>query len=130
MKKGLIVIIIAAVMLTACALELTYVHNTFDKMEFEITSLMAEIEKDDENVRNPQTLQMVNGISELWDKRKRLAEVMLNHILLIEYDSKIARLKSDIEVDDRDLAKVDADQLHTMTVELKELHTPHIHNIF
>lgn len=127
MKKGLIVIIIASVMLAACVFELIYVNNTFTKMNSEIEALIVELERNEDS---SHALKRVNGISEYWDKHKRLTEVMLNHILLIEYDSKIARLKSDIEVDDRDLSKIDADQLHAMTIELKSLHTPQIHNIF
>lgn len=127
MKKGLIVIFIAAVMLTASALELAYVHKTFDKMNSEIEILIAELASSDSASKS---LDRINGISDYWDKHKRTAEVMLNHILLIEYDSKLARLKSDIEVDDIDLSRIDADQLLAMTVELKSLHTPQIHNIF
>ena len=130
MKKGIFVIIIAAVMLTACVLEVLYVRNTFTHMEKQVEILIAEIETDEADMLRAQTLNKAEEIKNYWDKRKRLTEIMLNHILLIEYDAKILRIKSDIEVNDRDLSKIDADQVLEMTRQLRELHTPHIHNIF
>jgi len=130
MKRGLIFITIASVMLTACILELVYVRNTFDKMCVKVESLIVAIETDEEDAIRPETLRQAKDLKEFWNKRKRLTEVMLNHILLIEYDARIARVQSDIEVGDRDLAKIDADQLLEMTRELKDLHTPYIHNVF
>ena len=117
-------------MITACILELLYVNHTFAQMETQMESLIAEIETDEADVLRAQTIDKATEIKNYWDKRKKLTEVMLNHILLIEYDAKIARMKSDIEVNDRDLSKIDADQVLEMTKQLKELHTPHIHNIF
>ena len=130
MKRAVIILVIAAAMLTGCVLEIIYVHNTFNKMEAQVESLIAEIESDEVDVLRAQTLNKAADIKVYWDKRKRLTEVMLNHILLIEYDARIARVVSNIEVNDRSLAKIDSDQLLEMTRELKELHTPHIHNIF
>ena len=130
MKKGLTVIIIAAVMLTACILELIYVRNTFSKMDVMVESLLVEIDKDGENVKRAETLDKAAEIKSFWDKRKRLTEIMLNHILLIEYDARIARVKSNIETNERELSVIDGDQLQKMTKQLKELHTPYIHNIF
>ena len=129
MKKGLAVIIIAAIMLTACILEIIYVHNTFTKMDVMVESLLVEIDKDEENVKRAQTLDKANEIKNYWDKRKRLTEIMLNHILLIEYDARITRVKSNIETNERELSVIDGDQLQKMTKQLKELHTPHFHNI-
>jgi hypothetical protein len=99
-------------------------------METKIERLLNEIEKDKENVRRAETLEMAADIKNYWDKKKRATEVMLNHILLIEYDSRITRLKSNVETDEANLSKIDGDQLLEMTKELKNLHTPHIHNIF
>jgi len=130
MKKGIFVLIIAAVMITACVLELLYVNKTFAHMETQMEILIAEIETDEVDVLRAQSIGKAKEIKSYWDKKKRLTEVMLNHILLIEYDAKISRMVSDIEVNDRDLSKIDADQVLKMTRQLKELHTPHIHNIF
>ena len=99
-------------------------------METKIERLLAEIGKDEENVRRKETLDMAADIKAYWNKKKRMTEVMLNHILLIEYDSRINRLKSNIETDEVNLSKIDGDQLLEMTRELNNLHTPHIHNIF
>ena len=129
-KKGVFVLIIAAVMITACVLELLYVNKTFAHMETQMEILIAEIETDEADVLRAQTVGKATEIKGYWDKKKRLAEVMLNHILLIEYDAKISRMVSDIEVNDRDLSKIDADQVLEMTRQLRELHTPHVHNIF
>jgi len=99
-------------------------------METKIARLLVEIEKDTENVKRAETLEMAAGIKNYWVKKRRLTEVMLNHILLIEYDSRINRLKSNVEVNEGNLSKIDGDQLLEMTKELRNLHTPHIHNIF
>jgi len=99
-------------------------------MKTKIEHLLVEIEKDKENVRRKETLDMAADIKAYWNKKKRMTEVMLNHILLIEYDSRINRLKSNIETDEVNLSKIDGDQLLEMTRELNNLHTPHIHNIF
>ncbi len=130
MKKGITVVIIAAILITVCILEFAYVRKTFDVLEADIKTLMTEIENDNENVRRDATLSQVQKISDYWHKRKTATQVMLNHLLLIEYDAKIARLKSDIEINDRNLSKIDVDQLYSMTAELKELHSPFVQNVF
>ena len=128
--KGFIVLLIAAVMVTACVLELFYVDKTFAQMETKVERLLVEIEKDTENVKRAETLEMAADMKAFWNKKKRLTEIMLNHILLIEYDSRINRLKSNVETNEANLSKIDGDQLLEMTRELRNLHTPHIHNIF
>jgi len=129
MKKLFFVAIIAAAVLTACFMELAYVHNTFNRLNTDIEALITAIEKDND-VGRAETLEMINDINDYWENRKRLVQVMLNHLLLLEYDAKITRLKSDMEVGDANLTRIDAAQLHSMTKELKELYTPHFHNIF
>ena len=130
MKKGLTAILVAALLIAACITEFAYVNRTFDGLNAEITVLSAEIDKDAESVARPETLLAVNKINDYWNKRKAAVQVMLNHLLLIEYEAKIVRLKSDIELNDRNLARIDLEQLRAMTTELKNLYAPFIRNVF
>ena len=130
MKRWLITAALLALILGVAVFEFFVLKNTFTRIEAEASVIKIEITANESHIDNESIIKKIEDLEHFWLKRKPLASVMVNQILLMEYTAIIGRLKTNININEYPMAQVEVDNLIRQTGELRELHKPYLKNIF
>ena len=130
MKRLWITVALLALVLAAAFGEFFTLNNVFDTVETEASAIKIEMLSDPDEIDTDSLIDKIEDLEGYWLKRKPLASVMINQILLMEYTAIMGRLKTNIKINEYPMAQVEVDNLLRQTGELKELHRPVLKNIF
>ena len=126
----MITLALLALVLLAAFGEYFTLNKVFGNIGTEAAALKTEMLADPEKIDTDSLINKIENLEDYWLKRKPLASVMINQILLMEYTAIMGRLKTNIKINEYPMAQVEVDNLLRQTFELKELHKPVLKNIF
>ena len=129
-KRWIITATLLVLILAAAVTEFFFLRNTFSHIETEAAAIKVEISANEDNIDTESIIKKIEKLEYFWLKRKPLASVMVNQILLMEYTAIMGRLKTNIIINEYPMAQVEVDNLLRQTGELRELHKPYVKNIF
>lgn len=99
MKKLIIISVVFALMLGAMIGEVVYVNNFYNGVQADLTEISESIEKNEQHVDNPETVELCKKLVKKWEKGKDILLMLQNHNTVRNFDDKIVCLQAVVESD-------------------------------
>lgn len=99
MKKMIVIIIVFCLMLGAMIGEMVYVNNFYSGLQKDLEAVAESIERHEENVDNPQTVELCENLTKKWEKNKSVLLMLQNHNTVRTFDDKIVSLEYVVKSD-------------------------------
>lgn len=99
MKKMIVIIIVFCLMLGAMIGEMVYVNNFYTGLQHDLEVVAESIEQHEENVDNPQTVELCEKLTKKWEKNKSILLMLQNHNTVRTFDDKIVSLEYVVKSD-------------------------------
>lgn len=124
-NKLLIVCILLALVLGACAYEMISIDNISAKSCEIIDSMQAPDSWDNKK----ELKQLSNELYELWSNKIPTLSIFVQHEMIDEIEQSIAIIKNSIEQDDEETFQVESTRAVIQVRNLRDTEFPYIENI-
>ena len=99
MKKRVIIWVVYALMLGAMIGESVYVNKFYNGVQADLTVIAESIERNEEHVDNPETVELCDKLVKKWEKGKDILLMLQNHNTVRNFDDKIVSLYAVVKSD-------------------------------
>ncbi|MCL2556782.1 MAG: hypothetical protein FWE03_07215 [Firmicutes bacterium] len=106
MKRIIIVIIIFSALLSIATFEIVYSTSLYTDIHQGLVLVSDSIDKNRENLDNPETIELMQNVMQRWNKGKELLFMFGNTTLLRSVDDRLVTLNIMIQINHKDDAPV------------------------
>lgn len=97
LKKWIIMISIAIILITGCILEGVYVRNSFSWLINSLETLQIEITETKESIDETDNIDLAYEIHENWNKKVKILKCLIWHSAIKEVEIGLARIAVYVE---------------------------------
>ncbi|MCH5163049.1 MAG: DUF4363 family protein [Clostridiales bacterium] len=99
MKKMIIILTVFAVVVGCIIGEMVYENRLYNDLQSDLERIAVSIEKNEEHVDNPETVELCKKLVKKWESGKRVLLILQNHNTVRALDDKIVSLESVVKSD-------------------------------
>ncbi|MCM1367223.1 MAG: DUF4363 family protein [Roseburia sp.] len=99
MKKVIIILVVFAVLVGGMIGEIVFVNSFYNGLQTELEAVAESIELNEDNLDNPQTVEMCDDLLKKWEKGKNVLLMLQNHNTVRNLDEKIVSLAAVVKSD-------------------------------
>lgn len=99
MKKVITILVVFALMMGAMIGEVVYVNKFYNSVQADLEIIAESIDKNEEHVNNPETVELCTALTEKWEKGKDFLLTVQNHNTVRNFDDKILSLDAVVKSD-------------------------------
>jgi hypothetical protein len=127
--KGIIVIIVAAIILLAASADLFYVDRTFGRMQQKAENILEMIQADEKKVDSEENIAAALELENYFHRHGPKFNTLIHQTMINELAYKVVALTAHIKTDDYEMAVTTARQVIESCRLLKQSHHPRLTNI-
>ncbi len=99
MKKLIVILVVFAVLVGGIIGEMIYENKLYNGLQSDLEKIAVSIERNEEHVDNPETVELCEKLVKKWEKGKRIVLMLQNHNTVRMLDDKIVSLESVVKSD-------------------------------
>ena len=99
MKKLIVILVVFAITVGAMVGEIVYVNKFYNSVQTDLEVIAENIDMHEENVNNPETVELCEKILAKWEKGRRSLLMLQNHNTVRGMDDKIVSLAAVVKSD-------------------------------
>lgn len=93
-KKWIIILSIAIILVVGCVFEYKYVNNTFDYLHDKLLKYEEMIKRDKENLNTEDNLKYIIGLHKEWDKKVKGLKAIIWHTGIKDIEIGFGRIRT------------------------------------